>query len=133
MKATAYTIFVFGITVHTAMAADLNMSIPRPPINVSTETQSFSSASFSSQQTYDPLSRNMRDLMNDACTSCTSPERKKEMVLEVNSRGLRDLLPLAVKGPSFHWQGNKTGFTEHNLRMRLSRNRVGLNWESRFN
>lgn len=93
----------------------------------------------------DPLSRNLAWTFAGNCRdssqtgwclhSAAAQERRPEMVLEVKGTTLSQLLPRDIRDAGaarFRWSGSKAGFTEHNLKLRVSRNRGGLFWESKF-
>lgn len=126
------------IGADTAIAADIDYRLSRIDINVSAYLTPTPPAS-------DPLSRNLAWTFAENCRSSSesswclqsaaAQERRPEMVLEVKGTTLSQLLPRDIRDAGaarFRWNGSKGGFTEHNLKVRVSRNRGGLFWESKF-
>ncbi len=143
MKRSRYLLLMILATIGNpivASAAEIDYRLSRVNINVSAYLTPTPPAS-------DPLSRNLAWTFAENCRgggssesswcmqSATTQERRPEMVLEVKGTTLSQLLPRDIRDAGaarFRWTGSKAGFTEHNLKVRVSRNRGGLFWESKF-
>lgn len=82
-----------------------------------------------------PAERNLQTMQfapGGACGTCFQADRQAAMEIRVSTQPLVQMLGPDLRGPKLRWSGSKAGFTEHNLRMRVSRNRGALTWESKF-
>jgi hypothetical protein len=124
------------VSLHSAcLAAEIDYRLPHVSLSVSATLSPAPPPS-------DPMSRNLAWTLAENCRGASSwcvqsaaQDRRPEMVLELEGKTISRLLPDNIRDAGsarFRWAGSKGGFTEHNLKVRVSRHRAGMYWESKF-